>query len=114
MKPEYKLIEEYPSDHLIEYVQKSLKNLGLERLDLVLLHGWDDVWADDEEWQKAVLDLKRKGLIQAFGISIDRWEPENAIKAIRTGLVDVVEVIYNILIKHQKTHYSPSVVSMLL
>ncbi|MEK7592725.1 MAG: aldo/keto reductase [Patescibacteria group bacterium] len=96
MKPEYKLIEEYPSDHLIEYVQKSLKNLGLERLDLVLLHGWDDVWADDEEWQKAVLDLKRKGLIQAFGISIDRWEPENAIKAIRTGLVDVVEVIYNI------------------
>ena len=43
-----------------------------------------------------VWTLKRKGLIQAFGISIDRWEPENAIKAIRTGLVDVVEVIYNI------------------
>lgn len=96
MKPEYKLSEEYPSDHLVEYVQKSLKNMGLDKLDLVLLHGWDDVWADDETWQKAVQDLKRKGLIQAFGISIDRWEPENAIKAMRTGLIDVVEVIYNI------------------
>ncbi|MEK7543592.1 MAG: aldo/keto reductase [Patescibacteria group bacterium] len=96
MKPEYKLTEEYPRDHLIEYVKKSLKNLGLEKLDLVLLHGWDDVWADDDAWQKAVQELKRKGLIQAFGISIDRWEPENAIKAIRTGLIDVVEVIYNV------------------
>lgn len=96
MKPEYKLDEEYPSDHLVEYVGKSLKNLGLDRLDLVLLHGWDDVWADDEKWQKAVQALKRKGVIQSFGISIDRWEPENAVKAIRTGLIDVVEVIYNI------------------
>ncbi|MBI5614600.1 aldo/keto reductase [Candidatus Gottesmanbacteria bacterium] len=96
MKPEYKLNDEYPSDHLVEYVQRSLSNLGLEKLDLVLLHGWDDVWADDESWQKAVMDLKRKGLIQAFGISIDRWEPENAIKAIQTGFIDVVEVIYNI------------------
>lgn len=96
MKPEYKLHEEYPSEHLMEYTKKSLKNLGLERLDLVLLHGWDDVWAEHEQWQKDVQELKRKGLIQAFGISIDRWEPENAIKAIRTGLVDVVELIYNI------------------
>lgn len=96
MKPEYSLNEEYPSDHLVEYTKKSLKNLGLNTLDLVLLHGWDDVWADDEKWQKAVQELKRKGMIQAFGISIDRWEPENAIKAMRTGLIDVVEVIYNI------------------
>lgn len=96
MKPEYKLVEEFPTDHLVEYVQKSLKNMGLDRLDLVLLHGWDDIWTDDEAWQKAAQELKRKGLIQAFGISIDRWEPENAIKAMRTGLIDVVEVIYNI------------------
>ncbi len=96
MKPEYKLSEEYPSDHLTEYVKKSLKNLGLEKLDLVLLHGWDDVWANDEQWQNDVQKLKKEGLIQAFGISIDRWEPENAIKAIKTGFIDVVEVIYNI------------------
>lgn len=96
MKPEYTLNDEYPREHLIKYTKKSLRNLGLDRLDLVLLHGWDDVWADEDGWQKDVQELKRKGLIQAFGISIDRWEPENAIKAMRTGLIDVVEVIYNI------------------
>ncbi len=96
IKSEYKLNDEYPPGHIVEYTEKSLKNLGLDRLDLVLLHGWDDAWADDESWQKAAEDLKGRGLIQAFGISIDRWEPENAVKAIRTGLIDVVEVIYNI------------------
>jgi len=96
MEPIYKLNEEYPTNHLLSYAEKSLKNLGLETLDLFLLHGWDDVWADDEQWQRDVESLKKKGLIRAFGISIDRWEPENAIKAIKTGFIDVVEVIYNI------------------
>lgn len=96
MEPIYKLNEEYPTNHLLSYAQKSLKNLGLETLDLFLMHGWDDVWADDEQWQRDVENLKKKGLIRAFGISIDRWEPENAIKAIQTGHIDVVEVIYNI------------------
>lgn len=96
MNPEYKLKEEYPSAHLVSYTKKSLKNLGLETLDLVLLHGWDDVWAQDKQWQHDVIKLKREGLIQAFGISIDRWEPNNSLKAITTGLIDVVEVIYNI------------------
>jgi len=96
MEPIYKLEKEYPSNHLVAYATKSLKNLSLETLDLFLLHGWDDVWADDQQWQRDVEMLKRKGMIQAFGISIDRWEPENAIKAIQTGQIDVVEVIYNI------------------
>ncbi len=96
MNPEYKFQEEYPTDHILEYTHKSIQNLGLEQLDLVLFHGWDDVWAHEESWQKAVRGLKEKGLIKAFGISIDRWEPTNAIKAIETGQIDVIEVIYNI------------------
>lgn len=96
MESTYTLDETFPENHMITYVEKSLKNLGLEKLDLVLLHGWDDVWASDDRWQKAVENLKKRGLIQAFGISIDRWEPENAIKAIQTGMIDSVQLIYNI------------------
>jgi len=96
MEPAYSLDETFPSDHMKEYLHKSLKNLGVEQIDLVLLHGWDDIWTKDERWQKTVVELKQQGLIKAFGISIDRWEPENAIQAIKTGLIDVVEVIYNI------------------
>ncbi len=96
MEPFYKLEDTYPEDHIIEYVEKSLKNLGLEKIDLIQFHGWDDTWAEDERWQKAISNLKQRGLIQAFGISIDRWEPENVIKAIKTGLIDSVQTIYNI------------------
>lgn len=96
MEPTYKLEETFPPDHIVEYTEKSLKNLGLEILDLILLHGWDDVWARDDRWQKAVEDLKKRGLVRAFGLSIDRWQPENAIDAIKTGCIDAIEVIYNI------------------
>jgi len=96
MEPSYLLKDTFPSDHMKEYIQKSMMNLGVKQIDLALLHGWDDIWAKDEEWQKTVIDLKKNGLIKAFGLSIDRWEPENAIEAIKTGLIDAVEVIYNI------------------
>jgi aryl-alcohol dehydrogenase-like predicted oxidoreductase len=94
--PEYTLDETFPADHIRAYTEKSLKNLGLDSLDLTQLHVWEDGWADDERWQKAVADLKREGLIKAFGISVNRWEPDNVIRALRTGLIDAVQVIYNI------------------
>src|SRR5690606_15661678 len=95
-RPEYTLEESYPISHILEYTEKTLKNLGLEQLDLMQFHTWDDGWADREEWQRAIEDLKSSGKIAAMGISVNRWEPENGIKALRTGLIDAVQVIYNI------------------
>jgi aryl-alcohol dehydrogenase-like predicted oxidoreductase len=95
-RPEYKLEDCYPADHIIEYTEKSLKNLGLDCLDLQQFHVWDDSWTDHDEWKEGVDKLRREGKIRAFGISINRWEPDNALRALRTGLVDAVQVIYNI------------------
>jgi aryl-alcohol dehydrogenase-like predicted oxidoreductase len=77
-------------------VERSLRNLGQSSVDLIQFHVWDDAWAADERWQRALDDLKREGLVRAAGISINRWEPENALRALRTGAVDAVQVIYNI------------------
>jgi len=95
-KPEYRLEDCYPASHIIEYTEKSLKNLGTETLDLQQFHVWDDSWATHEEWQKAVEKLKKEGKVQHFGISVNRWEPENCLKAIDTNLIDAIQVIYNI------------------
>ena len=86
----------FPPDHIREYAEKSLANLGLPRIDLLQFHVWEDAWAHDERWQRAIDDLKRQGLIRAVGISVNRWEPDNVLETLRTGLIDAVQVIYNI------------------
>lgn len=86
----------FPASHIREYTEKTLANLGLPHLDLMQFHVWQDAWAADERWQRAVTDLKREGLVKAIGISLNRWEPWNGLAAIRTGLIDAVQVVYNI------------------
>ena len=95
-RPEYIFEESYPSDHIREYTEKTLSNLGLEQIDLMQFHTWDEGWSNREEWQRTVEDLKKEGKIAAMGISLNRWEPENGIQAVSTGCIDAVQVIYNI------------------
>jgi aryl-alcohol dehydrogenase-like predicted oxidoreductase len=95
-KPEYTFEESYPTTHVIEYTHKTLKNLGSEQIDLMQFHTWDDGWTEREEWRRAIEDLKSSGKIAAMGISVNRWEPQNGIAALKTGLIDAVQVIYNI------------------
>ena len=95
-KPEYTFEDSYPTAHIVAYTEKTLKNLGLEQIDLMQFHTWDDGWSHREEWQRAIEDLKASGKISAMGISVNRWEPENGIKALKTGKLDAVQVIYNI------------------
>ncbi len=92
----FPLEEVFPPDHIREYTEKSLTNLGLPCVDLMQFHVWEDDWAEDGRWQRAVEELKREGLVRAIGISINRWEPWNGLRTLRTGRIDAVQVIYNI------------------
>lgn len=91
-----RLEDSYPPDHIREFAEKSLENIGVGTLDLLQFHTWNDGWADDVRWQHAVEALKVEGLVRAVGISVNRWEPENGLRALRTGLIDAVQVVYNI------------------
>ena len=95
-RPEFTLDDTFPPNHIRRSVEQSLQNLGQPRLDLIQFHVWDDSWADDTRWQRAMDDLKREGLVRGVGISLNRWEPENGLRAVQTGLIDAVQVIYNI------------------
>jgi aryl-alcohol dehydrogenase-like predicted oxidoreductase len=91
-----RLEDSYPPDHIREFAEKSLNNIGLGTLDLLQFHTWNDEWADDPRWQRSIASLKAEKLVRAVGISINRWEPENGLRALRTGLIDAVQVVYNI------------------
>jgi aryl-alcohol dehydrogenase-like predicted oxidoreductase len=95
-KAEYDIRDTYPPDHIREYTEKSLANLGVDAIDLQQFHVWSDAWAADTGWQRAVEALKREKMVRAFGISVNRWEPANVMRALATGLVDSVQVVYNI------------------
>jgi len=94
--PKYKYSDVFPSDHVFRYAEKIREQLRAESIDLLQFHVWDDRWAEESEFRDTVEKLKRDGLIRSFGLSLNRWEPENGLQALRTGLVDVVQVIYNI------------------
>ena len=107
---EFTLDDCFPPEHIEESVHQSLKNSGLESLDLVLFHTWEDGWLDDDRWAKKLDALRRAGLIHAFGISINRWEPWNGVRTVRSGLVDVVQVIYNIFDQNPEDELFPACV----
>jgi len=106
-EPEYSLDDCYPPDHIRQSVESSLQNLGMSQMDLIQFHTWDDSWTRDTRWQQVVDDLKREGLILAAGISIDRWEPANAMEALHTGFIDAVQVIYNIFDQNPEDELFP-------
>jgi len=95
-KPEYKLTDCYPYAHIIEYTEKSLKNLKVECIDLQQFHVWEDNWSNQDEWKKAVEKLIQDGKVQHFGISVNRWEPNNCLLTMETGLISSIQAIYNI------------------
>jgi aryl-alcohol dehydrogenase-like predicted oxidoreductase len=106
--PEYALDAVFPADHIRRATETSLTNLGIDSVDLQQFHVWTDEWADDERWMRAIADLKSEGLIQGFGLSLNRWQPASAMKAIATGLIDSIQVVYNIFDQNPEDELFPA------
>jgi aryl-alcohol dehydrogenase-like predicted oxidoreductase len=77
-------------------------------IDLIQLHTWEDLWLKDDRWIKKLLELKDQEIVHAIGISLNRWEPWNGIKAVESGLLDAVQVIYNIFDQNPEDELFPA------
>lgn len=97
----------YPADYIRDRVEVSLANLGTDSIDLMQFHAWSDDWAADDRWQRCVSDLKAEGLVRAWGISINRWQSWNGVAAVQTGMIDSVQVVYNIFDQAAAEHLFP-------
>jgi aryl-alcohol dehydrogenase-like predicted oxidoreductase len=86
----------FPSDWVIACAEESLRNLGLETIDVLQFHVWSDEWVGQGGWLDAIERLKAEGKIRFFGVSINDHEPENAVRLVESGAVDSVQVIYNV------------------
>jgi len=86
----------FPCRYILDTTERSLKNLGLDAIDLQQLHVWSPEWTNQDDWRRAFEELKRSGKVRAVGVSINDHQPDSALELIRTGLIDAVQVIYNI------------------
>lgn len=102
------LQEAYPPDHIEEYVHRSLENARLESFDLIQFHTWNDEWLRDDRWFYKLDDLRSQRLLKAIGLSLNRWEPWNGVRAVKTGQVDAVQVIYNIFDQNPEDELFPA------
>ena len=105
---EHTLDEAFPPGHIREYTEKSLRNLGVDTIDLLQFHVWSDAWADDDRWQKTMSSLKKEGTVRTVGISINRWQPTNVLRALDTGLIDAVQVVYNVFDQNPEDELFPA------
>jgi len=94
--PDIPINDVFPYDYIIQCTEESLKNLGVEQIDLQQFHVWTDAWTKTQDWRRAIEDLKQSGKVGHFGISISEHEPDTALEALQTGLIEAVQVIYNI------------------
>ena len=107
-KADSTLMQSYPPDHVEEYVHRSLENAGLEQFDLMQFHTWNDEWMRDDRWFYRIDDMRSQKLINAIGISINRWEPWNGVRAVRSGQIHAVQVIYNIFDQNPEDDLFPA------
>jgi aryl-alcohol dehydrogenase-like predicted oxidoreductase len=98
----------FPPDHIRRMTEESLEHLGLPAVDLQQLHVWSDAWTGDAHWARTVDDLKREGLIRGFGISVNRWQPANVLRALDTRLIDSVQVVYNLFDQNPEDELFPA------
>lgn len=98
----------YPPDYIQEYVERSLQNSGLPSFDLMQFHTWEDAWLQDDRWITKLGELKAQGLIHAIGPSLNRWEPWNGVRTVESGLIDSVQLIYNIFDQNPRDELLPA------
>ncbi|MER8068390.1 aldo/keto reductase [Streptomyces sp. NPDC094034] len=88
--------ESFPGTHIRDSLETSLRVSGLDHFDVLQFHVWSDEWVGRGDWLETIAELKQQGKIRLFGISINDHEPDNALALVRSGVVDTVQVIYNI------------------
>lgn len=95
-RPGSRIRDVFPPDYIRSSAAAIVRRHGGRVPDLVQLHVWQDEWADDPGWQEAVAGLRRDGLAHHVGISVNRREPANVLRTLETGLIDAVQVVYNV------------------
>jgi aryl-alcohol dehydrogenase-like predicted oxidoreductase len=94
-----RVADTYPPSHLTACTEESLRNLGVDAVQVQQFHVWHDAWLDDPDWatsREHMIRLKEEGKVLHWGISINDHAPETALLALADPVFETAQVIYNI------------------
>jgi aryl-alcohol dehydrogenase-like predicted oxidoreductase len=94
--PDADATDVFPSDYFIEACEQSLRRLGRDHLDVYQFHTWVSGFNQQDEWKESMAKLKEQGKVRAVGVSVPDTTPANVIGSLVEGVVDSVQVIYNL------------------
>jgi aryl-alcohol dehydrogenase-like predicted oxidoreductase len=102
--------EVFPAAHIKRSAEESLKNLGLDHIDLLQLHVWRDEYLDDTHagWQEALRELQKSGKVRFVGISVNDHSPSSALRAVASGLFGTAQIIYNVFDQGPEEAFLPA------
>jgi aryl-alcohol dehydrogenase-like predicted oxidoreductase len=98
----------YPGDYIIDCCEKSLRNLGRDHVDVLQLHTWQDDFLDQDGWRDALLGLKKAGKARFLGVSVNDHDPASALRAVRSGVFDTFQIIYNVFDQSPEGEFFPA------
>ncbi|HEY7118049.1 MAG TPA: aldo/keto reductase [Tepidisphaeraceae bacterium] len=98
----------FPSSWVVEQTEQSLRRLRTDYLDLQQFHAWTPAYTHEIDWLAGVERLKREGKIRAWGVSANDWDPYGTTGLVESGMVDAVQVIYNIFEQRPREQLLPA------
>jgi len=94
--PERPIAECFSPAWIRSQCEASLRRLGTDYVDVLLLHTWSRSWGHEDAWREAMAGLKAEGKIRAIGISVPDEGATDANVAIARGQVDVVQCVHSV------------------
>jgi len=88
--------ERYGEKYLRESLEERLANLGTDCVDILQLHTWSRAWNRDPHPLEVLQNLRDEGKLRFIGISTPEHDQNSFVQLLREGLLDVVQVIYNL------------------
>ena len=84
----------YKHEPMEEFINRSLKNLGVECIDLLQLHCPPSEICSNKETYDFMDELVKKGKIAHYGVSV--WKVSDALEAIKFKNVKSIQLVFNI------------------
>jgi aryl-alcohol dehydrogenase-like predicted oxidoreductase len=100
--------DRYSESYLRERLERSLRDLQTDVIDVVQLHTWTRAWNRNPTPLEHLRKFQKEGKLRAIGISTPEHDQNALVDLMRGGWLDSVQVIYNIFEQEPQAEFFPA------